>query len=351
MKPSEQLIEFLDSNSLPWVWFDRAKGKIIFVVDNHLLGTYRNCPQHFVYANIFGIHRKSQLVEGEQQRVWNLDFGIVLHKMIELYYKNFRSPDFDVEKWAFERGVQEWLGMKMDIHNQEKEYKLIGGMFGFCGLLAQFAHTFSPQNEKIRVIASEVSFGRAGEVPLHIDEDIEIYLAGRMDLIIDDGYFICPMDHKSQGVFRDDPGRNYETEEGPTGYIYTLSKILPKLVPAEMILKRDCNKIYMNLIQKKPETDASNRFKRVPIRKTQWQLQEYRDRQVSTVEGLFHDLERLAHDSSVRRNDKACTNWFHRDCSYRDVCRQNSAEGVYTTLNNGFVKLPIWNTEEVAPTT
>ena len=351
MQASDRLIEFLDRTPLPWMFFDKQKEKLIFVVDNHLLGTFRACPQHFVRANVEGYHQKSHLKEGEQSRIWFLDFGIALHAMLETYYRDFRESSFDANKWAVEKASALWMKMNMDVHSEDKEYKLIGGMFGFVGLLAQYAVVMSPQNEKLRVLATEVSFGRAGEVPLFIGNDCEIYLAGRMDMIVDDGYFICPMDHKSQGSFRGDPGLMYETDEGPTGYIYALSRILPTTVPEDQILKRDCTKILMNLIQKAPATVPADRFKRIQIRKTTWQLDSYRERQVDTVERLLAEMERVARGLPVYRNDKVCTNWFHRNCTYRDVCRQQSFDGEQATLMNGFVKLPIWNTEEIPPTT
>jgi len=351
MKPSVELLEFLTRNPLPWMYWDEQKQKLIVVVDNHLLQTYRNCSQHFVYGNVFGLQKKGIRVEGERQRSWYLDFGILLHKMFEIYYQDFRKPGFDLWPWATDRAVAEWHEAKMDEHCEHKEYKLIGGMHGFVGLLAQYGTVMTPQNEKLRILGAEVSFGRNGEVPLYIGEEIEIYLAGRMDLIVDDGYFICPMDHKTMGTFRGDPGLQFETEEGPVGYIFALSKILPTLVPEEQLLKRDCSKILMNLIQKKPTTNPEERFKRVPIRKSAEQLEAYRNRMINTVHHLVDDMELVAAQMPVPRNTTACVNWHYGVCDYRDVCRQGSTDGELATLKNGFVQLPIWNTEEVAPNT
>jgi hypothetical protein len=271
--------------------------------------------------------------------------------MLEMYYQEFKNPDFDVTKWASVRAMAEWQEMSMDVHSEHKEFKAIGGAFGFAGLLMQYASVMSPLNEKIRVLGTEVSFGRNGEVPLYIGEDIEIYLAGRMDLIVDDGYFICPMDHKTMGAFRGDPGMQFETEEGPTGYIYALSKILPQFVPEDQLLKRDCSKILMNLIQKKPASTPQERFKRVPIRKTSEQLEAYRYRMLATVQHLILDTESFAASFPLWRNTTACTNWHMTTCAFRDVCRQSSREAEQATLNNGFLKLPIWDTESVEPTT
>ena len=351
MKPSGKLIEFLDRNPLPWLRYDTEKQKLIMVVDNHLMQTYRACPQHYVFGNLYGYAPKSPLHVDNVARIWFLDFGVILHKMIELYYREFRRPDFDANEWAIQRTTEEWYVMQMDVHSEHKEYKLIGGLMGFIGLLVQFSVVFSPVNEKLRIIGQEISFGKRGEVPLYIDDDVEIYLSGRMDLVIDDGYFIGPMDHKTMGSFRGDPGLQFETEEGPTGYIYAMSKILPQIVPEDQFLKRDCSKILMNLISKKPTPTPQERFRRVPVRKTTYQLEQYRMRMVNTAFKLVEDIEALAEELPVYRNTSACTNWHMYPCKFRDVCRQGSREAELATLGNGFIKTPLWDTEAVAPTT
>jgi hypothetical protein len=347
MRPSGQLIDFLDRTPLPWINYDIEKEKIIIVIDNHLASMYRACPQHFVYSAIQGQQPKSQTREGEVQRIWFLDFGIILHKMLEIYYKEFRKPNFDLVTWATKTAIEEWREAKMDVHCEHKEYKLIGGVHGFVGLLIQFGTIFSPQNEKLRIIGQEISFGRRGEVPLFIGEFVEIYLAGRMDLAVDDGYFICPMDHKSMGYFKGDPSVQFLTDEGPEGYVFALHTILPTIISPDEILKRDCNKILMNLISKKPTDSPTERFKRVSIRYTTYQLIKYQERMISTAEDLLHDMERIANDFSIRRNTFACTDWKHGHCNYMDVCRQGSKDAVESTLKNGFIKMPIWNTETV----
>jgi hypothetical protein len=172
-----------------------------------------------------------------------------------------------------------------------------------------------------------------------------------MDLIVDDGYFICPLDHKTMGSFRGDPSLQFETEEGPTGYIFAMSKILPTFVPAEQLLKRDCSKILMNLISKKPTDNPQERFKRFPVRKSAAQLEQYQWRMVATVEALVADLTRFSTSYPIQRNTTACTNWHMTTCIFRDVCRQASPEAEQATLTNGFLRLPIWNTEEVKPAT
>lgn len=350
MTPSSQLVEYTQRNLLPWLRYDTEAKKFIMILDNHLMAMYRACPQHFIYNAARGLKKKSTKVEGVE-RVWYLDFGILLHRMIELYYKSFRDPGFNVVDWATTRAVVEWNAMDMDVHKEHKECHSIGGVHGFVGLLVQFGTIFAPQNESMRIIGSEIAFGRNKEIPLFIGDDLEVYLAGRIDLIVDDGVFISPLDHKSHGYFKGDMTLQYMNQEGPTGYIYALASILPKIIPEDMILKRDCSRILMNLISKKPTDNPLERFKRFPIRKTAWQLQEYQLRMVDTARKILEDIDRHILELPVIRNDKACTNWFYSDCTYLDVCRQGSIDLMEATIKNGYMTGPIWDTEAVKPIT
>ena len=344
------LRKFLDQNPLPWLRWDESKQKFIMVVDNHLLSTYRNCPQHYVNRHIQGIRRKAVKTE-HAERIWFLEFGICLHEMLELYYKNFRKPDFDMLEFATKVASKLWVAREMGEFAEEKEYKALGGLIGFTGLLVQYATILSPQNEHLRVLATEVSFGKNLEVKLgsSLMGFCDFYLSGRIDLLVDDGYFICPLDHKTKACFKGEL-LDHLTDEGPTGYIYALKQILPSLVPEDMILKRDCSKILMNYISKATTTDPSARFKRIVIRKTEWELEQYRHRMISTCNKLFEDVLAYVLEFPVDRNTMACMNWMRRQCTYFDICRQQSAQGVEATINNGFIKAPLWDTEAVAPT-
>lgn len=350
MPPSGQLIEFLNRTPLPWLKYDQEKRKLILVVDNHLLSTHRACPQHFIHAHVEGYKAKG-IAQGQSQRNWFLEFGILLHSMLEEYYIRFRDPKFDPITWAGERGLAIWKENDMNVHADHKEYKLIGGVHGFIALLVQYATVFSAQNELLRVLGTEISFGSGLEVPLlnEADEnsDYEYYLSGRMDVIVDDGYFICPMDHKTMGTFRGDPALRFINDEGPTGYIFALRTVLPQFISEGEILKRDCSKILMNLICKAPLPNPSERFRRLPLRKTVEQLEAYRQRMITSCGRLLADITSYAEGWAVTRNTHECQNWMHLQCQFFDVCRQQSHEAELITLNNAFLKTPLWNTETV----
>ena len=361
MIPSTQLITFVQEHALPWITYNPDTGRLELIIDNHLLSTYRSCSAYFMLSAVEGYRRRSGVGEPGQSREWFLDFGTLFHRLMEEYYHIYKSPDFSLEDFAIKRALHHWKEMEMDAHLSHKECQEMGGYPGFAGLLVQYATQFKAENEKLSVIASEVSFGHDKQVPLFVFNGAEsgssdnglwspadIYLSGRIDIIGDDGVFILPLDHKTVGSFYKDPMSRFLADDGPTGYIYALGKLLPTLVPSELLLKRTSNRILINIISKKIPKEGS-RFKRNVIWKSTEQLEAYRIRQIGTVNNLLSDLETYIRGGSVPRDTSKCSNWYFRDCTFLDVHTQQDAAGERATLQNGFIKLPIWDTEKVVP--
>lgn len=355
--PSTMLEDFVQESKLPWISFNPEAGRLEIVIDNYLASNYRSCAAHFEILGIEGWRRKG--VSGAPERNWLLDFGTLFHKMMEEYYQAYKSPEFSLEKFAIERALFHWRDMNMDIHLSNKECQELGGYPGFAGMLLQYALQFKAENESLNIIAKEVSFGKKKEVPLYVwgTESSEnavpycpadIFLSGRMDIIADDGTFISPMDHKTMGSFRRDPIGRFSVDEGPVGYIYALNKLLPSIVPEELRLKRSCNRIIMNLISKQIPKEGS-RFQRHMIWKSSQALEAYRIRMIGTCNNLLNDLELHVRGLSMPRDTSKCNNWYFRDCPYLDVHRQQDKAGELATLQNGYVKLPVWDTEAISP--
>ncbi len=343
----------LDKEKLHWITLNEEIGVYEIVVDNQMLSTYRACPAHFMELYVHG-----HVLKGTGARSWPLEFGIVFHTMMEYYYAEFREKNFDMQDWGIARAVAEWNDKDMNFHQEHKEFKSLGGVQGFCGLLLGYAIKFGTDNERLRVIGTEIKFGKAQEVligSLRLDMPnifgwLDVYLSGRMDLLVDDGSFIGPMDHKTMNSFRGDPSMRFELDEGPTGYIYAISTILPNFLKSigqeDLITKRSTNKILMNLISKSIPKEGE-RYKRLPIYKSTEQLESYRLRMLATSEDLFRDLVRYAHTNIATRDTSKCTNWWMHDCMYLPVHRQNSRSNELAVLNSFYEKKEIWDTEEV----
>lgn len=357
MRSLEALLE--RNPSIHWITLNPTTGIYELVLDNSLMSCFRTCQSLFMNTWVEGYTS----IGG---RSWILDFGTLFHKLIEIYYKEFRTPSFKVVDWAIYQGAHEWEAANMDyFRDKHKEFIAIGGKPGFCALLAQYSSRFSAENERLRVIGTEIAFGRNKEVPLgeiypSINPSqyispfapmLKVFLAGRIDVLVDDRTSIGPLDHKTKGTLRNDPQKFYEIDEGPTGYVYAVSSILPKLISSlgleTELVQRSCNKILMNYISKLPTADPMERFKRLPIMKTQDQLESYRLRMLATAEDIFHALVRYASTSAAIRSTDRCTGMYGSDCPFLAVHRQSSVESENQILKQFYVKRPIWNTEEV----
>ena len=360
-------------HKLHWLQFGED-GVLEIYLDNHMLQTFRMCEARFFEEFVEGYKPKGSL-----SRIWFLDFGVCVHKAVEIYYIDRKKGAFDLMGWISkiarkiwdEKDMEYWANEDLWKGHKYNSYKDLGGFLGFCGLLFQYAQYFSVENERFRVIGTELYFGKNKEVPLldprwpekypdwmqRKDGDFCLYLAGKIDLLVDDGYSIGPMDHKTSRDFMGkNPAINYEIQEGMTGYVYAAKKILEKYhddLSTNVIPSRVCNKIWMNFLQVKPaKANMADRFKRVPLYKTDEELEMYRQRQISTAARIYQLLENYKEDGSGLQpfyNHMACTNWMHRNCLFQPVHRQNSRQNQLTILNVDFVKdqSGVWNPEQV----
>jgi len=365
---------------LHWLQFGED-GVLEIYLDNHMLQTFRMCEARFFEEFVEGYKPKGSL-----GRIWFLDFGVCVHKAVEIYYRDRKKGAFDLMGWISKIARQIWDEKDMEYWANEdlwkghkyNSYKDLGGFLGFCGLLFQYAQYFSVENERFRVIGTELYFGKNKEVPLldvcplslnahakicDCGWPFRLYLAGKIDLLVDDGYSIGPMDHKTSRDFMGkNPTINYEIQEGMTGYVFAAKAILANFnkytnsehnIPHEVPVGRQVNKIWMNFLQVKPaKANMADRFKRVPLYKTDEELEMYRQRQISTAARIYQLLENYKEDGSGLQpfyNHMACTNWMHRNCLFQPVHRQNSRQNQLTILNVDFVKdqSGVWNPEQV----
>lgn len=346
MAISHELKYFLSETPLPWAKpVQRSTGEWIveFFVDNHLLSTYRACPQHFFYLHVEGWRMKPSY----GGKSWFLEFGIYLHEMLESFYLNFQSPGFDPLRWSTGEARELWEKKGMDQFSEHKEYKGFGGFQGVSVLLYMYGLFHMKEASTLKIIGTEVAFGKGKEVPLTQGiYDFDAFLSGRVDLLVDDSYMIYPIDHKTKATFGTDLGKDYINDDGPTGYVYALNKVLPSLIPEEETLKRGCSQIAMNLICKK-SVPVEERFRRIILRKSEQQLKLYERRQITTLQHLLLDLENYAFFRDPARNTDRCQNWMRGECNYSDVCRQSDKAAIEGTLNNKFTRMPLWDTETV----
>lgn len=329
-------------------------------LDNHMMQTFRACESRG-YEEFF-VGRKSK-----NAHYWFLDFGIALHKLIEYYYKYRKDANFDVMIWASSMAYKVW--QDLDIDNlyskgkpwEHKNHAVLGGFMGFSALLMQYAQFFHIDNERFRVIGTELYFGKEKEVylgTLNFPCPFRLYLSGKIDLLVDDGHNIGPFDHKSSSNFGGkNPIMSYEVHEGMTGYVYAVKELL-KVTPyltesneyGDTYNMRLTNKIWMNFIQVQPigqdkkgnDKDVRERFKRIPLFVTDYQLEAYARRQLTTASRM---LSLVLYNLEPDRNTMMCTNYMRHNCTYQHVHKQNAPEDLVKILNTDFEIGPIWDPE------
>ena len=326
-------------------------GVVEMYLDHHSLATFRSCEASFELSMMANIKSK--------HRSWNLEFGIVFHSAVEMFYTMKRDDCFDMNKWLTVC-VSLWREANIDEQfSEHKMYQSLGGLEGFFAMMAQYADHFAAEVDRLRVIGIEIHFGKKKEVPLGefrafkfyedvhqnhgFGREVRCYLTGRIDFLMDSGNSIGPLDHKTTAFFKGNPSDSYDPQEGMTGYVYATKYILQSRFP-ELLQGRKVDRIWMNFAQITPQVDPMKRFKRVPVFKTDWQLEEYRKRQLRTFHKIY-DMVILGERPDW--NTSVCNNMFHSACQFRSLHRQNAPESMLNVLKSDFIVAPPWDPEAV----
>lgn len=339
-------------------WIKQTTNGYDMILDHHMLSTFRNCEQYFVHNLVEGWAPKAK---GPQKTPWFFAIGILVHAFIEEYYEQKELQTLDYNK-LIEHSAKMWLEHEMDaLYSDERGYKALGGLQGFCALVLQYCKFYDMQFERLRPIATEVSFGKKKEVFIGsflvtkpdrmlegvytktITEAIRIncFLSGRIDLLMDNGKNIGPMDHKTMESIVGNPLDKYNPQDGLTGYIFATREIMKQNFP-ELLDHRNINMMWVNFIGIANQSDPNKRFKRLPLFRTDWELEQYRARNIETFHRIF---EMLYFNREAQWNTGACSNMFRRDCMYKPVHRQSDINSAFLIMNDLFEKKPIWNTE------
>jgi len=324
-------------------------GVVEMFLDHHSLSTFRMCEAAFELSLMANIKTKT--------RNWNLEFGILYHKMIEEFYIAKRDNCFAIDKWLGS-AIKMWTELRMDEFDEHLVYKKLNGLDGFATLLIQYAEHFASEVDRLRVIGIEITFGKKKEVPLGefkiVDDDyilgintpVRCYLTGRIDFLMDSGTSIGPLDHKTTAFFgKDNIVNSYDPQEGMTGYIFSTREILKRNFP-DLLGARKVDRIWMNFasITPPPDGDPLKRFKRIPIFKQDWQLEQYRLRQLRTFHKIY-DL--VIGDERPDWNTSMCNNMFHKPCQYQNLHKQGTNQDMIQILNTDFRVAAPWNPEDI----
>jgi hypothetical protein len=330
--------------------------------DHHMLSTLRTCEAKFYEEQLAHVGTKTS-------RYFSLEFGIWLHEALDKYYtgwKKFGQPPV-LDEWV-DWALKLWNEMRMDdfapapatltkeMRGDTKKY------YDFCKwdtkgaitrLLIQYYAFY--MNQRMRVVDTEISFGRAGEVPLggindFCDEPpIRCFLTGRIDLLVDNGTKIGPVDHKSTARFDGYESNDFDPHEGITGYIFAVNSILKNHAEPEGIgattpirVPQVCNSGWIHHISL---ADSEPRFKPTLITKTNQQLEEYRMRQLRACKRVYElasSSAKLENYGAVEFATDKCNNIYNSPCPFRELHRQPFIQREGTIAQFYEIK-PAWN--------
>lgn len=325
--------------------------------DNHILSHLRLCEAFFIESFLNNLHQKGE-------RSWSLEFGIWFHKVMEKFYttqdKQAASSGIlgaqvnevqcsDMATYASEV----WLASDMNYFNTKPEYykvcAKIGGLTGAIQLVVDYWRMYGEGRDTLKVIGTELSFGRGKEVPIYeyneawpmIRLPFRAYYCGRMDAIGDDGSSIFPVDHKTTSTINPlTTGRDFKPHDGMQGYVYALNQISKSYFPT---LQRTCNKAMVNHVQVNYSADYTKRFKRTPLHYSPLELEAWRVRQIRSFRKLW---EIAVEEQSPDWNTNTCHDIYNYPCPFRLLHEQDPVNR-NSYLQAHYVQIEPWGHDTI----
>ena len=235
-----------------WIKYDKATNTVELYLDNYMLSSSRLCEAKFYLEHLLWIKPKYELEHKEItlgteikyiRKPWFFDFGEYIHWCLEQFYKhqklNGTAPE--INQWLSICAVK-WNMFRMDeyAHSANKtdvtKYEEVKGWEGVAGLLTQYYAYY--MDMRLRVIDTEITFGYNKEVLIgefnlgNNNSDgpwkIRCYLTGRIDLLVDNGNKIGPIDHKTTHKFDGFEHEDFNPHDGICGYILAMHDVLKK---------------------------------------------------------------------------------------------------------------------------
>ena len=357
-----------------WLTYNRRTNEVDIYLDNHVLSSFRMCEAHGFLEHIALINPRYT-----KHGPWFWEFGEFIHYSLEWFYTNFKNEKKPpvVDQWLA-KCKEKWLEMDMDYYGTEEAFKAdndrysdLGGWEGVAGLLIEYYAFY--MDLRVRIIDTEITFGYNKEVPLgqftiplvtsqyvykkkrkyqiEVLQNIKVncYLTGRIDLLVDNGYKIGPVDHKTTTKFDGYEHEDFNPHDGITGYILTIGNILTRYRQAKLTNLPVCTGGWIyHISNNRPSTPRDKkkptppRFKTTPVDKSIQALEDYKARQVTTFKRI---ITMLFYDETPQWSTDKCNNMFHRKCKYKPIHEQPSNEWVQI-INSHYSIGKVWDTRD-----
>lgn len=317
--------------------------------DHHILSHLRLCEAYYVenFINQLGLRG---------DRTWYLEFGIWFHLMMEKFYSVYKQQTdfvnpvdsgfkFQCSDFA-SYGAEKWNELDLQYFTKQPErFKAcakIGGLTGAIHILTSYWSMYGAGRETLKIIGTELSFGRGKEVPIlekpqpRYNIPFRAYYCGRIDAIGDDGTNAFPVDHKTTNNITPETGRNFSPHEGMEGYTFALSKIFKTFFPN---YERVCTKALVNHVQVSYNADYTKRFKRTNLYYSPNQLEEWRMRQIRSFKRIWN---LLIEEETPDWNTSTCHDIYNYPCPFRTLHEQDSINRG-TIINAHYIQIKPWD--------
>lgn len=288
----------------------------MIVVRNSQVKLWKKCRQAYWYKEVQGITKRLKALP--------LRRGSVLHRLLEAHYKK--------EPWeplidAFEENFH-----KMFVEEQE----LYGDLPGECRRIMEgYLRQYKGVREK--AFAVELEFGEDKPVQLQGD----VYLAGRIDLILRDDKGTWLVEHKSHGEIPDESTRflnlqtviyltaaerlGYHLDGVLWNYLRTKTPTVPRLLKDGTISRAkniDTDyETYLQAIKEAGQDPADYQEELERVSENVFYARKYLPRSDRLAKSLLRDVVITAHEMNKLKYYPHRNLGFHcRSCEYRELC-------------------------------
>lgn len=274
--------------------------KVNIVMDMSQYDMFLLCPQRFknrYKLNLSAPHKNAAL-----------DRGTLIHIACEVYYESLKSGakyDFAVNSALMK--MKEAFVTESSLNNDEADH-LVDTMESY------FDHwRVADQNFEILDVESPFLF------LLHEDDEVKIYLAGKIDLVTrDNRYDKLIYDHKSF------------SRSGPVNEMSNQFK--------NYCIATDTTTIVINRIGLQKSLKPHEKFLRIPVQYDHLIFESWKK---NIVSNMMHYLTCEA-ENYWPTNETSCDK-YNRVCEYYEVCKSSGEEAKIFKLQTNFIQTPPWD--------
>jgi len=241
-----------------------------------------------------------------------LERGTLVHLACEIYYQNIKDGiKYQDAVDAALLKMKAAFVMESDLDSSEAGQ--------LTDTMEQYFDYWRVADQQFEILGIEEPFMYL----LHEDDDMRIYLAGKIDLRVrDNKYENLPYDHKSF------------SRSGPVNELSNQFK--------NYAIASGSNYLIVNKIGLQKTLKPHEKFLRVPVTYDHLIFEAWKK---NVIKNIMNYIQCEAEDFWPT-NETSC-NKFNRMCEYFNVCKSSGEEAKKFKLMTEFVKVPAWDVTKV----